>query len=97
MSILIEENQEGYTVAVREWASDQIGRDIKHTYKNKSNAIRSIRDENRNTITLLCQLAWENARRASQLEQIMLRLSKQIQSYVDSDVCAIVRDVGSSD
>ena len=96
MSILIEENDVGYTIAVREWASTQLDREIKHTYKSKRNAIRAVTDDGRNTTTLLCQLAWESARRAAMLEQIMLRLSKQIKDYVDSDVRPAFRDAGSS-
>ena len=96
MSILIEQNAEGFTVAVREWAGMQLGRDIKHTYKLKRNAIRAVRDDTRNTVTLLCNLAWESARRAARLEQIMLALSQKIRNYVDSDVGAIIRDAGSA-
>ena len=71
MSILIEESDKGYIIAVREWAELQLGRPIKHLYNTKSNAVRAVRDRSRNTVTLLCQLAWENARRAAQLELIL--------------------------
>jgi hypothetical protein len=96
MSVLIEENQEGYCVAVREWAEMQLGRPLKHTYKNRSNAVRAVRDPNRNTVTMLCQLAWESARRAGQLELILLRITKTLRHYVpDSDVGAGFVDAGS--
>ena len=97
MSVLIEENQQGYCIAVREWAELQLGRPIKHTYKSKSNAKRAVRDHNRNTVTLLCQLAWENARRAAQLELILHKVTKTLDNYhVDEDVGAGISDVGAA-
>ena len=97
MSVLIEENQDGYCVAVREWAEIQLGRPLKHTYKSRSNAVRAVRDPNRNTVTMLCQLAWESARRAAQLELILLKITKTLQNYKpDSDVGAIISNAGPS-
>ena len=85
MSILIEESDKGYIIAVREWAELQLGRPIKHLYNTKSNAVRAVRDRSRNTVTLLCQLAWENARRAAQLELIMFKITKAISHYTPED------------
>ena len=96
MAVLIEENDQGYCIAVREWAELQLGRPIKHTYKSKSNAKRAVRDFSRNTVTLLCQLAWENARRAAQLELILHNVTKTLKNYhVDEDVGSGISDAGA--
>ena len=95
MHFLIEQNPAGYTIIVREWAQKQLGRDIKHTYKHRANAVRAVRDDSRNTTTLLCQLAWKATSRAEKLELILLRLTKELKNH-SFDVGSIIGDVGSA-
>ena len=93
MAVVIEENAKGYCIAVREWAELQIGKPLKSTYKHKSNAIRAVRDPKRNTVTLLCQLAWESTKRAAQLEIILSQITKALGDYSE-DVGSAFGDAG---
>ena len=97
MSVCIEKIKGGkYCIPVREWARSQIGKKIKFTYTEKSNAIRAVRDDKRNTVTLLSQLAWQNHRRANELEDILFRLRQIILHDARSGV-GDARSVGTGD
>ena len=81
-----------YCIMVREWASSRLQKKIKSVYNSKSNAIRAVRDEKRNLVTMLCQLAYENAQHVADLEKIIRDL-KQKNNYARSTF----KDAGSID
>ena len=66
-----------YCIVVREWAASRLQKKIKSVYNSKSNAIRAVRDESRNTVTLLCQLAYDYAQHVDDLEKIIKQLRQK--------------------
>jgi hypothetical protein len=74
-----------FCITVREWAGVQINKKIKSVYNTKSNAIRAVRDERRNLVTLLCQLSYDTYSRVRDLEIKISNLKTKL-NHVESGI-----------
>ena len=83
MEIIKKDGQ--FVVPCREWAAIHLGKDITYSYRSKRNAVRTVEDPKRNTLTSLCFYSERLFTRVCVLETLLGRIAKECDSY-DFDV-----------